>query len=808
MRTLESFEREEVAEEASAEIESVQEIPASEGFVIQEIEMKDFMRYVGGTSTLRFPKKFTVITGKTGSGKTSILDAVTFALYKRTSRTEVSGIGIADICRSGGYVRVYFAQGGDLYEIERGFSSKGSAYLRLYRNGNQIPGSIPELERIVKDTVGLDYDGFRNSTFVRQEEMKELGAESDSNRLRIFQKLFRLEIFEKAQSLTKAKYDEVQREMEIGESNAALLRESLSRLPHLSEDLTVAQNEAKSLGGKLHDVEGRLLADEEKLKELEREHEAFISAKASLEEKEKSLSAIRREIRKIATAAEESVILKEEVKRLEDETRDYEKLVDEMSKLKETSHLAAGLEKEKRAHQRSLEDAEAEYKREREKLRDRLNIAEGRIASLSTTIDREEAFDLLRTEGALGERISRIEKEIEWLAGRNDLVLQIEAERGDALKHIEEINKKVQEINEDSFVLSEIEHQVDQIKKDLRSLERRHKKRVRELVSAAHKVDEGLKKLNFDQEARNRLEKLEESVSQIGRKRGRLKDVRQKLEDIGDMSRLLEDHKRRLEKTESEVAGLKKKLQKLAADEDAYQKARTDVEGLKRSKSEIEKELRGKEVQIEGLQEQLRELERERVKLEKIEEKLEMGRSGLETFAILKDQIFHKKGVAMYAINQLLPELEIETSQNLIDLTDGRFTRVSLRTHEEKREYGVRIDVEGVDGKWHDVAEFSGGERTQINAALRFAIAKQLASLPQVGRTYGRMKTLFIDEGDLGSLDSESNRDLFIHKLFKMGEFFDKVILITHLVEVADRFPGKIRVYMTPEQESRIEVVS
>ena len=84
----------------------------------------------------------------------------------------------------------------------------------------------------------------------------------------------------------------------------------------------------------------------------------------------------------------------------------------------------------------------------------------------------------------------------------------------------------------------------------------------------------------------------------------------------------------------------------------------------------------------------------------------------------------------MYAINQLLPELEIETSQNLVDLTDGRFTRVSLKTHEAKREYGVRIEVEGADGNWHDVAEFSGVERTQINAALRFAIAKQLAGLP------------------------------------------------------------------------------
>jgi DNA repair exonuclease SbcCD ATPase subunit len=39
-----------------------------------------------------------------------------------------------------------------------------------------------------------------------------------------------------------------------------------------------------------------------------------------------------------------------------------------------------------------------------------------------------------------------------------------------------------------------------------------------------------------------------------------------------------------------------------------------------------------------------------------------------------------------------------------------------------------------------------------------------------------------------------------------MSRFFDKVILITHLSDVAEQFPGKINVYMTDEQESRIQV--
>jgi len=196
------------------------------------------------------------------------------------------------------------------------------------------------------------------------------------------------------------------------------------------------------------------------------------------------------------------------------------------------------------------------------------------------------------------------------------------------------------------------------------------------------------------------------------------------------------------------------------------------------------------------------------MKLKESERQRETLRGELEIYDVLVNRVFHKRGVVMYAVDQLLPELEIEASKNLSELTDGRFGRIRLETYEEGRGHGIRILVQGVDGEWHDVAEFSGGEKTQINAALRFAIARELASMPQIGRTFGRMRTLFIDEGDLGSLDTEISRELFVQKLLRMGEVFEKVILITHLAEIAERFPGRIRVTMTPNQESKAEVLS
>jgi DNA repair exonuclease SbcCD ATPase subunit len=75
-----------------------------------------------------------------------------------------------------------------------------------------------------------------------------------------------------------------------------------------------------------------------------------------------------------------------------------------------------------------------------------------------------------------------------------------------------------------------------------------------------------------------------------------------------------------------------------------------------------------------------------------------------------------------------------------------------------------------------------------------------------VGTPYGNIKTPFIDEGDLGSLDTESARIYFVRKLMNLGEFFERIILITHITEVAEQFSNRIRVYLTSERNSRVDL--
>src|SRR5207247_4946873 len=87
-----------VAEIEAAAVPNLEPTPGPEGFVLEEIEMRGFMRSLEKpVPPLRFPEKYTVLTGRTGSGKSSILDATTFALYGKTTRTDIQSVKLADV---------------------------------------------------------------------------------------------------------------------------------------------------------------------------------------------------------------------------------------------------------------------------------------------------------------------------------------------------------------------------------------------------------------------------------------------------------------------------------------------------------------------------------------------------------------------------------------------------------------------------------------------------------------------------------------------------------------------------------------
>jgi exonuclease SbcC len=544
------------------------------------------------------------------------------------------------------------------------------------------------------------------------------------------------------------------------------------------------------------------------MKTLETKHERWVRSSAALEDRTTRLKSLEARVAEVRDQGQIAAKLEPERALLQKETEDLDRSREELDRLKETKAAHAQREAAARASEREFDLAKREHEKRRDAIKDRIDELHRKIASLRTDIDRDMAFSSLRDEGRLEERVARIARELEWLADRADLVRELSEEQARAEKALARVHEKVASIDQDSFVLTQFKEQLEQLKDDLRREADDSHRLIQPLDDAKIEALRQLDAVPFTEKDEKRLELVSHSVLEKTAKRKRLDELTILLREVGDVAARITDLETQRRALDSEREELETELAGLRSSEETFAASKAKLEALQGELDIERKAWHLLEGQATALKEQIAALEADSKKLKESQRQREALRGDLEIYDVLVNRVFHKRGVVMFAVDQLLPELEIEASKNLSELTDARFGRIRLETYEEGRGHGIRILVQGVDGQWHDVAEFSGGEKTQINAALRFAIARELASMPQIGRTFGRMKTLFIDEGDLGSLDTEVSRELFVQKLLRMGEVFEKVILITHLAEVADKFPGRIRVTMTPNQESRAEILA
>ncbi len=779
---------------------------SSAGFVISGIELKGFMRYKDATK-IPFRDKFTVVTGPTGSGKTTILDATTFALYGKSSRTDVK-LKIDEFVDKNGYIKLDFSQGGQGYQVTRG-RNNGRNFLTLGRGSQMIAGSTTDLEHRIQDLVGLDYTGFVNSTFIRQDEMKQIGSESGAQRLEIFERLFRLEVFERAQDIADKKWRNAESQLnqvkaELGQKQVEYdetLPKERKRLQDAIYNHSTFEREVKDLEKKAKDVKSSL----DRLEPAHKEYEAAVQRIAVAG---KEIERVKHELDTAERNNEERTQLKERVEKFKGFAKEEKKLLQEKNLLDTRSQKVGSIIEKKTIHERAIERIRKDAAKEISEVKKEAREERERLSQFAKALGRDEAFDLLRLEGALKERIQRIIKEVGWLKDflPATFIETLESERKQAQAQAARVGSRVKKIGGGTFIRAEIESTLKRISDRLKKTEERSKRQVELEQSELEKLEQQAKKVRFGNADANRLRQVVEQLRKIEKSTREYDATSRKLERIPDQDPLIASLKSRIRRLGVELQSSTQHEKRLRDDEEAHSKATGQVESVQGELSKLRQRLGEAAGERSILEKRVKELEQLGPEIEKLREGLKDYDRQREVFAVLKQEIFHRKGILVFAINQLLQGISIEASQILGDLTDQRLNNIRMTPTAETRGGAVIIDIEAVDGLFHDVSVFSGGEKTQINAALRFAIAKELARMPQIGRSYGNMKTLFIDEGDLGSLDTESARVFFVRKLMNLGDLFDRIILITHITEVAEQFPNRIRVYMTPEKNSKVEL--
>ena len=149
-----------------------------------------------------------LITGDTGAGKTTIFDAITYALYDHSSS------GIRD--KTPTFVELEFEVHGVRYTVRRnpeyqrpktrgeGMTTEKADATLTYPDDRPPVTKAKDVTAAVQEIIGLDYNQFSQIVLIAQGQFTKLLNASTEERSRIFRKLFRTQRYAQLQERLQA----------------------------------------------------------------------------------------------------------------------------------------------------------------------------------------------------------------------------------------------------------------------------------------------------------------------------------------------------------------------------------------------------------------------------------------------------------------------------------------------------------------------------------------------------------------------------------------------------------------------------
>ncbi len=268
-----------------------------------KLTMEGFGSY-GERTVIDFTKprqNLFLVTGETGSGKSTIFDAITYALYGEGSSNDNKKDGVElfsqylDPGKNEPFVELTFSENHKEYAVRRTIpyinskGSKKSSSVELKEKGGVVCSGTREVNaRLVDDIIGLSKNQFMQVSMLAQGEFMYILRDATKSKKEIFRHLFHTEVFEDIVKELAA------REKKISEDIDRIVNECRSSaagivLPDDYEDNEGACDMRSAIDGIMSSKEFNITHLEALLKGLEN---VCAYLKSSLEEAERSFESL------------------------------------------------------------------------------------------------------------------------------------------------------------------------------------------------------------------------------------------------------------------------------------------------------------------------------------------------------------------------------------------------------------------------------------------------------------------------------------------------------------------------------------
>ena len=705
--------------------------------------------------------------GIMGSGKSSVLSAICFALFGTFPELERRKLKLEDIIRlneNNAALALELSLNGDAYKVERKMTKEKRGIVSdatAYKNGQTVEKGAVAVTTYIEGMLQVDYDLFTRAIYSEQNNIDYFLTVDPKRRKEEMDVLLGLDRFETARVNAVSTINRLKSERKMHEDRFSKLElEGLRQRTKENEEKTVfLQVQIKKVLEDFKETE-RTLGEKEKLyNELNTKKQAY----DNLMKQKIGLESVIENFKKESADVDENKLsnLKTEKNKGEEERNDLKNSIDAMDQQifkinKEMSLVENKLVNSKRNKQ-EVAAAELEVARllnggKNEEIKNLVSVCEGKLVSY------------------FSEKNS-IENELKELMEINESVLNGSncplcgsAVDEQKIAHIK--NERRQKTETKNKRLKELE---DLVKETKQMFEKEGKK-----LKILDQVYEKIKLLKRNIEDVDSLEKTKKAVEEkiLGLQKGKEEmqkvneSVMKRLQNIVvEISRLenLLMKKKQLVDSEEKLENVLVKIQSLTFDEKIYEQTRTMLETIKIKFQKISSEKVAQEKELVMLKNMKEVLTGEMERLEKMENEISKLLSLEEELIIYKNALMETQTSLRIDLVGAINAAMNEIWHIFYPYRDYK----ALRLNVTEKDYSFEIS----DGEWKTLESVaSGGERACAALTLRVALSMVLTP---------NLSMLILDE-PTHNLDKEAVELLSQTLQFKVPEVVEQTFVITH----------------------------
>ena len=741
-----------------------------------QLTMRAFGAYAGEQIidfTLLGDKNFFLIHGPTGSGKTTILDAISFALY---------GSASGDL-RESKNLRSDYAPAEQKTEVEFTFKS-GEYIYQVLRSPEQelkkqrgegtrkepLAAKSDEVTRKITELIGFKAEQFRQIVLLPQGEFRRFLIAESKDRKAILETIFKTELYRRIEALMAERSTAIDNDYKALKQQQQFILNSTEceNNDQLLADIQIFLQRQKEETAALQTASAQLAAAKLQLQQAQELHNAFAEATAArtafltLTEQRSAVETAKTE----AAQADKAALLEEIYN----------------STLRAHKHNQECLSAEQSAQQATTA-AQAKLQELHQKLSEQLQQLDGQ--SIKDTANLDKALELLN------QRILQLHSEAAKLSGVTSELERLAAALVD---------------NEPCPVCGALQHPHPAT------------------ITAAQKSELQLKTQTITRQVQS-LQLLQQSYQQAqlhlaGCEATLKANQAASVNAAKEFSALREHFKERLDASdfESQTAFLaalrtestRKQLQQtiaayeqnLAAATDRLQRAQNAVNGktepelsaCKAAEQQADALYRQLTAQTAVTAKELSDLQKAQLQLQELEKKMGTLQDAYQTAASLAETARgnnpSRLTFSAFVLQAILDDVLQAANLRLTSMSRGRYSL--SRTGDvldARRENGLNIEVtDSFTGVARPVKTLSGGEL--FLASLSLALG--LSDVVQAYAGGIRLDTILVDEG-FGTLDSEA-LDMAIRTLTDLQKGGRLVGIISHVSELRERISARLEV--------------